>query len=79
MKTISTGDLQDPGLQFHLFSYYSGILLRDIVFKMLKGRLSRHNIHTIYFLLTEECYSEGLQLCIKQPSDLNRFVFVLVT
>lgn len=34
MKNISTGGLQDPGLQFLLFShYFSGILLRDIVFE----------------------------------------------
>lgn len=37
MNTISTGDLQDPDLQFLLFSdYFSGILLRDIVFENAK-------------------------------------------
>lgn len=61
METISTGDLQDPGFQFLLFSQcFSGILLRDTVFENANrdGMLSRHNIHTIYFLLTEECYSK---------------------
>jgi len=38
MKTISTGDVQDPGLQFLLFShYFSGILLHDIVFEIAKS------------------------------------------
>ena len=46
--------------------------------KMLKGMLSWHNIHTIYFLLTEECYSKGLQLSVKHSSNLNRFMFPLV-
>lgn len=37
MKTISTGDLQGPVLQFLLFShYFSGILLRDIMFQNAK-------------------------------------------
>lgn len=46
--------------------------------KMLKAMLSQHNIYTIYFLLTEECYSKGLQLSVKHPSNLNRFMFSLV-
>lgn len=46
--------------------------------KILIGMLSRCNIHTIYFLLIEECYSKGLQLCVKHPSNLNRFMFALV-
>lgn len=42
MNTVSTGDLQDPRLQFLLFSdYFSGIFLRDIVFENAKKGCSQ--------------------------------------
>lgn len=41
-----------------------------LCFRMLRGMLSWHNFHTIDFLLTEECYSKGLQLSLKHPSNL---------
>ena len=46
--------------------------------KLLKAMLSLHNTHMIYFLLTEECYSKGLQLSVKHPPNMNRFMFALV-
>lgn len=46
--------------------------------KMLQGMLSWHNNHLIYVLVTEECFSKGLQLSIKHPLKLNGFMYSLV-
>lgn len=41
--------------------------------KMLKRDVLRwHKTHTIYFLLTEACYSKGLQLSVKHPPKLGQ-------
>lgn len=67
MNTISTGDLQDPGLQFLLFSdYFSGIFLHNIVFENARKGCSQLAWES------HRLFSAGRSMPLKGASALHK-------